>query len=942
MLTRLVCAGLLLASLPLRAEVPKWQVTARVETQPLAAGDCSWVSIDVRLPSGKLIPLPDGSGSVGAPQFELTLLGAAATQFKWARNTPGSYNLCTVTTEDVEGQILVRYPRADADPKQVRPNVAFEGVLRVRAGGDGGGEIAPWQTLLLVPPAAGGNSAAALAAGPGPSASSTPFAAAAPNGARPPVVGSAGAGAPSARGPWADSGNRIINPASGTGPTSIASDRTSGAAASSAQAATADQAPAADEKAKSDALNAGQSGDFAVAREREDAIRADQVSALVDRDADAFARVFAARNNRPPSQEELAQFKQPSLYEALAALKQRKLLGVAPEDDNTPLDRIVEVLAEKEASANVDRNLQAFKDIAGARGRTPQEVDAFLNPGLADLLATTRRVVLSNGEGFPEGSPLGNALAAAEANQRKALVDRDVEAFKAAAGWRGRTPKEIDRFLNPSIADLLGAERELMLGTGAGSPAGSPLDNAIGAAIEAGQLPYVGPDPQGNTLPTGGVGATGGRGPRGTSPGSVSSAPVANNDLGAGRTGQPDFPGTSRGNTEGFADTSVAAGTGRTSGSGTGDAPEQNPQTPDDDDDSGSATPPADSSASAGFRPDSTPTDVATAVGDLAGKIAEKAGEAKGTGSGSGTGGEAPGKRVFVTGGEVTMEDGTGRETVNADGSVDATRSDGTVWHYERANDSTARVTRTDPNGETTCVLNCGEDSGTSQTEDSDQEADEPAEADTYTIPTDQDPGPFTAGSKNATPVAKQNPSTFTNFGNGRLDSGGVRDAPFDGGPSTADPVESNSTVFAGTASQLNPKRDPQTLINPGRGDLDRGTDGSTVRGPGGQGGISTAQSASTGGSAVHGGSEVTSVGSSRRILPADRASVFTVGDIVAPVAGSAPLLSGPSSTASKLVAVTAQDLMVVLVPNRDGFVGVRSAKTSGWIRLELLRRVAR
>jgi hypothetical protein len=142
------------AAAPVSAQVPKWQVLARVETQPLAAGQCAWVSIDVRLPSGKLIPLPDGSGSVGAAQVELTLLGAAATQFKWARNTPGSYNLCAVTTDSAEGQILVRYPRSDADKKQTLPNVAFESLLRVRAGGDGDGATAPWDTLLLAPPGA--------------------------------------------------------------------------------------------------------------------------------------------------------------------------------------------------------------------------------------------------------------------------------------------------------------------------------------------------------------------------------------------------------------------------------------------------------------------------------------------------------------------------------------------------------------------------------------------------------------------------------------------------------------------------------------------------------------------------------------------------------------------------------------------------------------------
>jgi hypothetical protein len=294
---------------------------------------------------------------------------------------------------------------------------------------------------------------------------------------------------------------------------------------------------------------------------------------------------------------------------------------------------------------------------------------------------------------------------------------------------------------------------------------------------------------------------------------------------------------------------------------------------------------------------------------------------------------------VFVTFGEGTVTGGMGRETVNADGSVDATRGDGTVWHYERANDSTARVTRTDPNGETTCVLNCGEDAGKSQTADSDQEADEPADAETYTIPTDQDPGPFTAGSERATRVTSRDPSTVTNPADGPLDSG-VRATPFGGGPSRADPVESNSTVFADGASQRSPKQDPQTVTNPGRGDLD--SDWRTVRGPGGQGGIGTAQSASTAGSAVHVGSEVTSVGSSRKILPADRASAFTVGDVVAPIAGGAPLLSAPSSTASTLVTVTVQDVMVVLVPDRDGFVGVRSAKTSGWIRLQLLRPIAR
>jgi hypothetical protein len=134
----LACALSAAAPAAAQTRVPDWQVSARVETRPLAPGDCAWFIIDVRAVDGKLLKRPDGN-YVGPADFEVALSGPGAASFKWERNTPNNYRICsTFAAGPDRAEIVITYPRVPLPDEEVYPGIAFTAALPVFRGSGGG------------------------------------------------------------------------------------------------------------------------------------------------------------------------------------------------------------------------------------------------------------------------------------------------------------------------------------------------------------------------------------------------------------------------------------------------------------------------------------------------------------------------------------------------------------------------------------------------------------------------------------------------------------------------------------------------------------------------------------------------------------------------------------------------------------------------------------
>ncbi len=128
------------ATTPVLAQtrVPDWELRGRVETRPLAPGECAFVTLFVKDARGKLITRPDGN-TIGQADFELELSGDGAASFKWERNTPDWYKVCaTFNGTSDRADIVITYPRRMLPEDAVYPGVAFTAVIPVFRGSGGG------------------------------------------------------------------------------------------------------------------------------------------------------------------------------------------------------------------------------------------------------------------------------------------------------------------------------------------------------------------------------------------------------------------------------------------------------------------------------------------------------------------------------------------------------------------------------------------------------------------------------------------------------------------------------------------------------------------------------------------------------------------------------------------------------------------------------------
>jgi hypothetical protein len=67
--------------------------------------------------------------------------------------------------------------------------------------------------------------------------------------------------------------------------------------------------------------------------------------------------------------------------------------------------------------------------------------------------------------------------------------------------------------------------------------------------------------------------------------------------------------------------------------------------------------------------------------------------------------------------------------------------------------------------------------------------------------------------------------------------------------------------------------------------------------------------------------------------------AVFAEGDVLMPKIGNVKILSEASDTAKPLATLARTDELVVIGAEKDGFINVQSATTSGWVKIVLMQK---
>jgi hypothetical protein len=67
--------------------------------------------------------------------------------------------------------------------------------------------------------------------------------------------------------------------------------------------------------------------------------------------------------------------------------------------------------------------------------------------------------------------------------------------------------------------------------------------------------------------------------------------------------------------------------------------------------------------------------------------------------------------------------------------------------------------------------------------------------------------------------------------------------------------------------------------------------------------------------------------------------AVFSEGDVVAPKIANVRLLAAPTDTAKPLATLVRGEELVVIGPEKDGYINVQSAAASGWVRIVLVEK---